>query len=252
MANNADAALPRFFAPDLDASPSSVRLPPDESRHLTRVLRLRPGALVAVFDGRGNEFVVRITTAHAEQAAGTVVKRLPTVSESVVPFSLVQSVSKVPAMDAVVRDATMMGAARIEAVISAHCTVKAAAIMRAETARRWRRIAVASAKQCRRATLPEITEPRPFEEWLASCDRELKLLFVEPSARAQVPTLRAWLGRPAPKDAALVVGPEGGWSAAEIRAAAEAGCVPVTLGGLTLRADAAPVAAISIFRFVWE
>jgi 16S rRNA (uracil1498-N3)-methyltransferase len=80
----------------------------------------------------------------------------------------------------------------------------------------------------------------------------LTLIFIEPSAATEVRSLRGFVGTPAPANAALVVGPEGGWAAEEVSAAVTARCVPVTLGQLTLRADAVPIAAISVFRFLWE
>jgi 16S rRNA (uracil1498-N3)-methyltransferase len=244
--------LPRFLAPDLDPDARDVRLPPDESRHLMRVLRLGPGAVVAVFDGRGNEFVARVRYATRDAVTATLVERTAPAAESPVPFSLVQAVLKGSAMDDVVRDAVMMGASRIEPILSVHTAVKPTVAMRLDAVNRWRRIAIASVKQCRRATLPKIAEARRFQEWLQTSDARLKLLFVEPSAAANPRSLRTFIGRDAPESAALIVGPEGGWSTDEVDAAARAGCVPVTLGALTLRADAVAFAAISVFRFVWE
>ena len=82
--------------------------------------------------------------------------------------------------------------------------------------------------------------------------RELRLLFVEPSSECESRSLRSFIGGPRPASAALIVGPEGGWSHDEIESAVEAGCVAVTLGDLTLRADAVALAAASVIRFLWE
>jgi 16S rRNA (uracil1498-N3)-methyltransferase len=248
MERKAEDVLPRFLAPDLDPEASEVTLPPDEARHATRVLRLEPGHAIAVFDGRGNEFLARIVTARRDEVTGAIVKRVVPAAESAVPFTLAQAVLKGSAMDDAVRDTTMMGAAIIQPLVTAHTASKP----RPDAVERWRRIAVASAKQCRRATVPSILAPRPFGSWLASNDRVLTLIFVEPSAAAEVRSLRGFVGAPAPSNAALVVGPEGGWAEEEVSAAVAARCVPVTLGQLTLRADAVPIAAISVFRFLWE
>jgi 16S rRNA (uracil1498-N3)-methyltransferase len=115
---------------------------------------------------------------------------------------------------------------------------------------RWRRIAVASAKQCRRAVVPAIGEGTAFVDWLARDRAEMRLLLIEPSAVAEgypVSTLQG--DRPA--SASVMVGPEGGWSQAEIEDAVRAGGVPITLGRRTLRADAVPIVAIGVLQFLW-
>jgi 16S rRNA (uracil1498-N3)-methyltransferase len=118
---------------------------------------------------------------------------------------------------------------------------------------RWRRVAVSSAKQCRRATVPAVTAARHFDDWLRTADDEWRLMLVEPAAaHGNEAHMRAFAARPRPASAALVVGPEGGWSAEERGRAAAAGCTLVSLGALTLRADAVPIAAIAVLRFALE
>lgn len=252
MTRNPGGTLPRFLAPDLDPSRREVSLPADEARHLIRVLRLASGDLVSVFDGRGREFLARVAHAGRHDAILTLLEAITPAAEPAVPFTLVQSVLKGTSMDQVVRDATMMGAGAIHAVLSSHVAVRPSVVARADTAGRWHRIAIASAKQCRRARVPAVVLYGSLEEWLASSGAELKLLFVEPSAECEPTPVRALLGRAAPREAALIVGPEGGWTREEIDAAVMAGCLPATLGRLTLRADAVALAAIAIFSVLWE
>lgn len=243
--------LPRFLVPGADPSRGRATLPADEAHHATRVLRLGSGDEVVIFDGLGHEYRARIETAGRTGVTVALIEQLEAAAGSRVPFVLAQGVLKAEAMDDVVRDATMMGASDVQPLLTAHTAVKPAVALRDATLHRWRRVALASAKQCRRAALPGVHPPRPFSEWLAAAEYDLTLLFVEPGS-ADAQSLRALLGRAAPATAALLVGPEGGWAPAEIRMALERGAVPVTLGGLTLRADAVPVAAIAICRFVWE
>jgi 16S rRNA (uracil1498-N3)-methyltransferase len=249
MAKNPAHGVPRFLAADLDVAAREVRLPPGESRHLTRVLRLGPGSIVGVFDGRGHEFLARVSAAHDEGAVLEIVERVDAAPESAVPFTLVQALLKGPSMDDVVRDATMMGAAAVQPVLTMHTAVKLA---RERGVERWRRIAVASAKQCRRATVPEIGEPMPLESALANRAADLRLMFVEPGANRATESLKGLLGARRIVSADLIVGPEGGWGPQEIDAAIAAQCVLVTLGALTLRADAVPMAAMSVFRVLSE
>ena len=161
------------------------------------------------------------------------------------PLTLVQAVLKGDKMDDVVRDATMMGAAAIEPIVKAHTIARG---KRTESDR-WSRVAIASAKQCRRAVVPTIAVTREFSQWLASSAHGLRLILVEPSAaRTEIESLHV-LENHAAGSLALIVGPEGGWSQEERAQADAAGCIAVTLGRLTLRADAVAVAAMAIARF---
>jgi 16S rRNA (uracil1498-N3)-methyltransferase len=80
----------------------------------------------------------------------------------------------------------------------------------------------------------------------------LSLMLVEPAASAALESMRVLRDLPVPDDAAVMVGPEGGWTEAEWSAARARGVRLVTMGARTLRADAVPVAAISILQFVWD
>lgn len=250
--------LPRFHAPALDAARREATLGDDEGRHLTKVMRLGVGDEVAVFDGRGREYRARVRTVERHAVKVELLEALPAAVEPRVSLTLVQGILKGDGMDAVVRDATMLGVTAIVPVMTSHVSVKAAVLERGRPTERWRRVALASAKQCRRATLPDIAEPRPFREWLASRDPGERLLCVEPSYVSQAAgmpapaTLHEWLRRPEPARASLVVGPEGGWASDEVEAAIAAGCVPVSLGGLTLRADAVAVVGLAVARFVFD
>jgi 16S rRNA (uracil1498-N3)-methyltransferase len=244
--------LPRFYAPDLDPNHDIVTLSPDEAHHLTRVLRLGPGAEVSVFDGRGTEFRARVEDAVRDSVSLRLLERVFPPPSLAVRTVVVQAVLKGDSMDDAIRDATMMGAEAIEPVITAHTDVKASFIKRPETLDRWRRVALAAVKQCRRATLPEVEPPREFSEWLASPSGAMKLIFVEPTAKVAVTTLKAALEYHVPTRAEVLLGPEGGWSQEELEAAIAIGCVPVTLGPLTLRAESMPVAALAALAAVWQ
>ena len=150
--DNPIVPLPRFHAPDLDAGSRFVRLPVDEANHLTRVLRLGVGDEVAVFDGRGREFRARVTAAAREVVDVELVAPLVPAAEPRVPLTLVQAVLKGDKMEAVIRDATMMGVTAIEPVI----TTRTIARQTGRDTQRWTRVAVSSAKQCGRATVPII------------------------------------------------------------------------------------------------
>jgi len=243
----------RFHAPDAARIGDTIRLPPDEALHLRRVLRLEAGAHVRIFNGRGSEFdgvVVDI-------AKSSVHVRLDGVRDAVaeprVSVTLAQAVLKGDKMDDVIRDAVMMGVAAIQPLVSARSEMTLAALVRGRRRERWERIAVASAKQCGRATVPAILEPQTFEDIVAALTQmrlpSPGIMFVEPSAAVGALTPAELAD--APRQATtLVVGPEGGWAPDEIARGA-ATCRLATLGPRTLRADAVPIVAIAALFAVW-
>lgn len=236
--------LPRFYAPAIDRDLAT--LPPDEAHHLTHVLRLGEGDAVAVFDGRGSEWRGRVEHAGRGGARVRLVDRVTPAAEPRVALTLAQAILKGDRMDAVVRDATMLGVTAIQPLVTRRTIVRAPAA-RSESAReRWRRVAIASAKQCRRAVVPDVLQPLPFETWVAGVENGVML--IEPGAAGAFP------GNPhqvPPNRAVLIVGPEGGWDEAEVAAGREARWAMLTLGALTLRAEAAPLVAIAVLRGRW-
>jgi 16S rRNA (uracil1498-N3)-methyltransferase len=246
----------RFFAPSLDPGDELVTLPKDEAEHLTRVLRIGTGENVAVFDGRGNEFLARVLAAARRDVRLQLLSRLEPAREWGVHVTLVQAVLKADRMDDVVRDAVMLGVSAVQPVVTRRTEATVAQVMRGSRADRWRRIALASAKQCRRAVVPDVHMPLPFDACLAEPSPDLRLLLVEPSAAGALPLpvqpIRCLRERPIPSTASVWIGPEGGWDPRELTAAAERGVALVSLGHRTLRADAAPLSVLSILTFVWD
>ena len=162
----------------VDVNPQTrVRQP---SHHLVRVMRLVAGDEIAVFDGEGHEFQARVVRADRKGAVVAIGQPIRSAPEPAVAAVLVQAVLKGDKMDAVVRDATMAGVARVVPVITERSVVGLSALARGHAHERWQRIAVASAKQCRRARLPAIDAPRPLSEWLEVPFDGRRLLLVEP------------------------------------------------------------------------
>jgi 16S rRNA (uracil1498-N3)-methyltransferase len=240
----------RFYAPG-SARGRTVALPEDEARHLSRVLRIKAGESVVVFDGRGREFDAVVEKAGKSEvlvnvgASRVVMEREPAVS-----LTLAQAVLKGDKMDDVVRDAVMMGVAAIQPIVTSRSEVSLAAIERGRRRERWQRVAVSSAKQCGRAVVPEIIEPVPFEELVEPGAIGTAFTFVEPAAASRAKPLGAFALMPA-AEASLFIGPEGGWTPEEIDLAAAVTHL-VTLGRLTLRADAMALVALTSVLTLWR
>ncbi len=163
-----------------------------------------------------------------------------------VAITLVQSVLKGEKMDDVVRDAVMIGVAAIHPIITARSEISSASLTRSRRRERWERVAVSSAKQCGRAVVPPIAEPREFarsEPWSGDAFPSPVFVLVEPNTSTGV-ALASLDVTKIPDHATLVVGPEGGWTSEEVESAAACGTL-LTLGKRTLRADAMALVALS-------
>jgi 16S rRNA (uracil1498-N3)-methyltransferase len=246
----------RFFAPNLDPGDEVVTLPKDEAEHLTRVLRLGVGDMVSVFDGRGHEFSARVIAASRRDARVQLLSRLAAAEEPSVALTLAQAVIKGEKMDDIVRDAVMLGVAAVQPLVTARTEATVAHLTNSRRVDRWRRVALASVKQSKRAVLPDVRHPLTLESFLQDPPNALRLMLVEPGAISgdgveSVEPVSALQNEPVPQDATIFVGPEGGWTDAELSMARYHGVRLLTMGHRTLRADATPVAAISVLQFLF-
>ena len=243
----------RFLAPGAHRTGAVVALPDDEAEHLTRVLRLRRGDDVIVFNGQGLAFDATVRSARKDGAEVLLGARREAAPEPRVGVTLVQAVLKSDRMDDVVRDAVMIGVAAIQPIVASRSEVSHSSILRGRRRERWERIAVSSAKQCGRAVVPTILELEPFDAVAALIDKRRlpgpALMLVEPNAGAEVVSLNELDAR-SPREASVLVGPEGGWTPAEIASASER-CRLITLGGRTIRGDAMALVAVASLFTKW-
>ena len=244
----------RFYAPDADGPDALVSLPADEALHLTRVLRLRTGDEVRVFNGKGSEFEAVVEGATRGGVTVRTRARRDALVEPRIAVTLAQAVLKADKMDDVVRDAVMLGVSTVQPLVTQRSEVTAAAIERGRRRERWTRVAVSSAKQCGRAVVPDVRAPVAFDDLLSAlAGLELPspaLLLTEPGASDEARSI-AELRLDPPANATLIVGPEGGWTPHELEHASSS-CSLVTLGQRTLRADAAALVALSALFAIWK
>jgi 16S rRNA (uracil1498-N3)-methyltransferase len=234
-------SAPRVFVPDVTppsatGGPHLVALSDTESHHLSRVMRLKPGDAIVIFNGLGQSWDAELTVL-GKHAAARLIKPRPTPPAAPARVTLAVGLLKGDAMDSVVRDATALGVAEIIPMATAHAVVPKRA-RGDEAIARWQRVAVASAKQCGQLFLPEIAGVADLAGVLHR-DIGTKLMCVEPAlGGAEVSAI-------ASDSILILIGPEGGWAEEEVTAARSAGCHTITLGPLTLRAELAPIVAVT-------
>ena len=232
------AAVRRFWAPRA-ADSRDLRLDAGETHHLLRVLRLRPGAAIEVFDGAGQAFSARFVGVDGE--ARCLVERggaLPT-REPGIRLEVGVAVPKGDGLTAIVRQLAEIGAGTIVPLTSEHSEGRAAP----DRLARWRAAALSGTRQSGRATVPTVAAPAPFAGWLRgrlAPDRWIASPRTARTIPQSPPGLRA------AGDRVLAVGPEGGFSAGELEDAHRHGFRRLDLGERILRTGTAAVVAAAL------
>ncbi len=242
----------RFFAPPsaFSSDYTSLALDPEETRHLRDVLRLKAGDEVYAFDGQGKEFHCAIEDSHKASSRLRVLAEVsPARPESPLELILGVALLKGEKFDLVVQKATELGVVRIVPVTTKLADIR----LRDESdagkrVMRWQRIALEAAKQSGRAFVPEVAMPVSMATLIetATGPGQHKLMFSERGGQS-LSEFKASLTE-SPLSITALVGSEGGWTDEEISAAQDAAWSIVTLGGRTLRAETAAIAATVLLQ----
>jgi 16S rRNA (uracil1498-N3)-methyltransferase len=246
-------AAPRILVLPFTTADRIVELPKDEAHHLIHVLRAALGDEVRVFDGGGREWIGRVSAIGPKTASIEIAHETTPAAEPHVRLTLAIGLLKGEQMDTVVRDATMLGASKIVPLTTAHVSVPSRARKSTTVLERWRRVAIASAKQCGRAVVPEILPVTAFGKVLDPAAGPI-FMCVEPRMATTGVEGVGQSGdqrRTRPVAATVLVGPEGGWSQAEIEQAREAGAILIHLGPRTLRAETTPTVVLTALWTAW-
>lgn len=226
-------------------SNAAVILEPEPSRHLARVLRLRVGDMLTLFDGSGGEYLSSITAVNKNNVQVLTGAHLKHECESPLKIRLGIAVSRSERMDWIVQKSTELGVSSLTPLLSKHTGVKLTGDRAEKKVHHWQQIAISACEQCGRNRPPVIRPLASIDSWLImSTTAERKFVLHH---RAQSNTMRG----ETPTSIALLVGPEGGLSENEIAAAEEAGYSSLKLGPRVLRTETAPLAAIAILQSIW-
>ena len=240
--------MDRFFADSLD----TPLLTGTEAHHCTHVLRHQVGDRVVVFDGRGNELTARISALRKETV------ELEPVTRGSTPrpdwrLILVQAVPKAKQMDAILQKAVELGVTEIVPVLSERSVVQLDGERAEAKVEKWRAILIDAAKQSGQNWLPTLHPAVSARDYFARpLVTDLSIIgSLQPGAR----TFKQILGEfeqekgRRPGSIAMLIGPEGDFTPAEMNQAFNTGCRPVTLGPIVLRSETAAIFSLSILSY---
>lgn len=229
----------RFYAPDIT---TTMLLPDEEAQHCVRVLRLKEGEEVEVVDGKGHLHLCRILNANAKNCAVEIAGITDVKPHWGCRITVAIAPTKnMDRMEWMAEKVTEMGVDRIVPLL---CRYSERKVLKTE---RLRKILVAAMKQSLKATLPQLDDLTPFDDFMKTLpDGQRFIAYCDPA----IPR-RDFVKECLPEsDVTILVGPEGDFSQPEIRAALDAGFIPVSLGDSRLRTETAGVFACAAIHTI--
>lgn len=239
-----DLPARRLYIPDALIPGANLELDDERFRYAARVLRLRAGDELTVFNGSGGEFMAVIAEVSRRTIVLSVGAHRERDVESPLQVNLVQGVSRGERMDLVVQKATELGVQRVTPVLTERSVVRLEGDKSGKRREHWEKVAQSACEQCGRNVVPVIDEPQPFASWLASAGAsDAQRAVLRPGGEQTLAGLNCQAKR-----WQLLIGPEGGLAKAELEHAKEAGFVPCALGPRVLRTETAALAALVILQ----
>ncbi|MDD5612372.1 MAG: 16S rRNA (uracil(1498)-N(3))-methyltransferase [Gallionella sp.] len=239
--------MPRFYCPPPLPNHDSFNLPPDAAHHASRVLRLREGTAVQLFDGLGNERHGVITELGGKRVVVGDLQIVDANRESPLATLLAQALSSSEKMDWVIQKATELGVTEIQPLDTERSVARLTAERAEKRLAHWQQVAISACEQCGRNVLPVIQPPQDIHTWLQQMHHQPASRFILLPDGAT--SLR---DQPPPQGkAVLLIGAEGGFSPAESEAALQCGFAPIRLGARVLRTETAAVVGLTALQMQW-
>jgi len=202
------------------------------------------GRELTLFNGQGGEFTATISRLEKKHTSVTLNAEHTNDRESPLNIELCIGLSRGERMDWIIQKATELGVTKITPLFTERSEVKLKPERLDKKMQHWQQIIISACEQCQRNRLPSLNTPQNINQYIASCQAQLKLVLHHRSDTG--------LGeRDAPTSIALLIGPEGGLNENEIAQAESSGFVPLTLGPRVLRTETAPLVALSLCQQLW-
>jgi 16S rRNA (uracil1498-N3)-methyltransferase len=233
----------RIFVEQKLIGGKGVGLPEQAGLHLTRVLRLEPGAPITLFDGTGGEYQGTLER-DGKNWWAKVGSHDPIERESPLAITLLQGIARGERMDMILQKATELGVTRIVPLLAERSVVKVDEKQRARKQEHWQAVAISACEQCGRNRIPEITAPRSLGDAIAMLPADAIRCLLAADGAAPLASLQPQAGN----HTVLLIGPEGGLADNERRFAHANGFIAYRLGPRILRTETAGLAALATLQ----
>lgn len=234
--------MPRFYIEADLAVDMNAELTETVFHHWVKVLRAQVGEKATLFNGRGGEYEVTLIEVAKKSVHVSVDSFNPDDRTPAFSTLLGQVMSKGDRMDYVIQKATELGVSKIQLLTSERCEMRLKYDRDQKKIDHWQGIAIAACEQCGMNKVPEVLAPVSLQDWLETELPTTKLVLAP--NKDQVNVLEN-----ATQDIALLIGPEGGLSEAEIQLSNQAGFINWCIGNRVLRTETAPIVALSILNY---
>jgi 16S rRNA (uracil1498-N3)-methyltransferase len=235
----------RFFIPASGFQSDQVRLGPEQAHQVCHVLRLRAGDTIVALDNNGTEYDVTLTAVCLPETTGRITGQRPACGEPRTELVLFQSLLAREKFEWVLQKGTEVGVAQFVPVLTER-SIARARLIEDRKLDRWRRIVTEAAEQSHRGRIPRIGQIVAFPEAIAQLARFDRRLIAAP-LQETVALPKALQGAGGPEfSVALMIGPEGGFTAQEVALAGAEGAIPIRLGPRVLRTETAAVVAVAL------
>ena len=239
--------LTRIHVPETLAAGGEITLPAQAGEHLTRVLRLDPGAPFLIFDGQGHEHAAILGVRIGKQVRARVEREVSVQRESPLDVTLLQGIARGERMDLIVQKATELGVTRIIPFTAERSVVRVEAKLRERKHEHWQAVAVSACEQCGRNHVPTVTAPCSLDQALSELRGEsLRCLLAADGTQSLVSAATRSPAQPC----VLLIGPEGGLTEAEVNLALSHQFIACRLGPRVLRTETAGLAALAALQAV--
>jgi len=236
----------RFFVNEEQIKFPFIQLSGTENYHLNKVSRKKPGEKVWLFDKKGKSYLAKIEDTDISHTRLFILK-IKEKKEPRVRILLAQVLVKSKAMDLIIQKSTELGIVKIIPVLSARTIVKVENKVDIKLSR-WKKIALAAAKQCGRSDLPSIRPPIDLGEFLEKKKASKNIFLNEKGGTL----LKDVIKKGIPESALVLVGPEGGWTDEEEKKIIQHDYEPVDLGVNILRTETAALCSLGILSHFWN
>jgi 16S rRNA (uracil1498-N3)-methyltransferase len=236
---------PRLYLDQELQCDQTISLPDEQIHHVSRVLRMRSGQRMWLFNGNGGSYLAEIVLINKRQLEVRLLEFSDQDCESGLQITLLQGISRSQHMDYTLQKAVELGVKKIVPLITEFSNVQLDQNKTEKKLLHWQKIIINACEQCGRTILPLISIPVPFAQALEEEGNPSKFLLQPGSAQH--------LSKQTCADNALSLlsGPEGGFSQTEVEHAIDKGFIAIELGPRVLRTETAAVAAISACQVLW-